>query len=255
MLSWFFKYLWNYLMKKIFLSALIFAPLFAGCVSTANPNTSANLDRNAAVAELTDRMDTLGYSHPVSVQVGVDEFLNMSAIILERQRKVMGEYRTQTDNYRDVQAFLHAHQKSTSEQLQAAIVEFDAGAKNKDEEIGHKIAAYNLANEGIYQQNVELATDLTVEIAKSVYILSQHSTAIAQVTAVKIGGQYLTNFLSSDEESTDTSKKEDPKDIGAALIKAKDQLALALEANEIIELEQATITAINELQLEQEAKG
>lgn len=242
-------------MKKAILSALIFAPLFAGCVSTTDTNTSANLDRNAAVAELTTRMDTLGYFHPVTVQVGIDEFLNMSAIILERQRKVMGEYRTQTDNYRDVQAFLYAHQKSTPEQLQAAIAEFDAGAKNKDEEIGHKIAAYNLANEGIYQQNVELATDLTIEIAKSAYILSQHSTAIAQVTAVKMGGEYLNDWLSSDEENTDAPSEEDPKDIGTALIKAKEQLALALEANDIIELEQATITAINELQLEQEAKG
>jgi hypothetical protein len=242
-------------MKKAILSAIIFAPFFTGCVSTTDSNTPVNLDRNAAVAELTSRMDTLGYYHPVNVQVGVDEFLNMSAIILERQRKVMGEYRTQTDNYRDVQAFLYAHQKSTPEQLQAAIAEFDAGAKNKDEEIGHKIAAYNLANEGIYQQNVELATDLTVEIAKSAYILSQHSTAIAKVTAVRMGGQYLTSWLSSDEVNKDSTQQEDPKDIGTALVKAKDQLALALEANEIIELEQATITAINELQLEQEAKG
>lgn len=240
-------------MKKAILSALIFVPLFAGCVSTTDTSTSANLDRNTAVAELTTRMDTLGYFHPVAVQVGIDEFLNMSAIILERQRKVMGEYRTQTDNYRDVQAFLYAHQKSIPEQLQAAIEEFDAGAKNKDEEIGHKIAAYNLANEGIYQQNVELATDLTVEIAKSAYILSQHSTVIAKVTALKMGGNLVSSWLSSDEENAE--QEEDPKDIGTALIKAKDQLALALEANEIIELEQATITAINELQLEQEAKG
>ncbi|GAB0109132.1 hypothetical protein [Pseudoalteromonas distincta] len=240
-------------MKKAILSAIIFAPLFAGCVSTSDTSTSANLDRNMAVAELTSRMDALGYFHPVAVQVGIDEFLNMSAIILERQRKVMGEYRTQTDNYRDVQAFLYAHQKSTPEQLQAAIEEFDAGAKNKDEEIGHKIAAYNLANEGIYQQNVELATDLTIEIAKSAYILSQHSTAIAKVTALRMSGDLVGSWLSSDEENAE--KEEDPKDIGTALVKAKDQLALALEANEIIELEQATIAAINELQLEQEAKG
>jgi len=240
-------------MKKASLSAIIFAPLFAGCVSTTDTSTSANLDRSAAVAELTTRMDTLGYFHPVEVQPGIDEFLNMSAIILERQRKVMAEYRTQTDNYRDVQAFLYAHKNSTPERLQAAIIEFDAGAKNKDEEIGHKIAAYNLANEGIYQQNVELATDLTIEIAKSAYILSQHSSTVAKVTALRMGGDVVSSWLSSDEENAE--KEEDPKDIGTALVKAKDQLALALEANEIIELEQATITAINELQLEQEEKG
>ena len=152
-----------------------------------------------------------------------------------------------------MQAFLYAHKNSTPERLQAAIIEFDAGAKNKDEEIGHKIAAYNLANEGIYQQNVELATDLTIEIAKSAYILSQHSSAVAKVTALRMGGDVVSSWLSSDEENAE--KEEDPKDIGTALVKAKDQLALALEANEIIELEQATITAINELQLEQEEKG
>ncbi len=240
-------------MKKSLLSAVIFAPLFAGCVSTTDTSASANLDRNMAVSQLTERMDTLGYAYPVTVQVGIDEFLNMSAIILERQRKVMGEYRTQTDNYRDVQAFLYAHQNSTPEQLDAAIKEFDAGATNKDQEIGHKIVAYNQANEGIYQQNVELATELTIEIAKSAYILTQYSTEIAKVTALRMGGDLVTSWMSSDEENAE--KEEDPKDIGNALIKAKDQLALALEANEIIELEQATITAINELQLEQEAKS
>lgn len=236
-------------MKKSLLSALVFAPLFAGCVSTTDSSTSANLDRNVAVTELTTRMDTLGYQHPVDVVPGINEFLNAAAMVLERQYKVMGKYRTQTDHYRDVQAFLYAHQKSTPEQLQAAINEFDAGAKNKDQEIGHKIAAYNLANEGIYQQNVELATDLTIEVAKSAYILSQYKNEVATALALSAGSSMMSMFAGKEEEA------ENPKDIGTALLKAKDQLALALEANEIIELEQATITAINELQLEQEAKG
>ena len=83
--------------------------------------------------------------------------------------------------------------------------------------------------------------------------MSQHSSAVAKVTALRMGGDVVSSWLSSDEENAE--KEEDPKDIGTALVKAKDQLALALEANEIIELEQATITAINELQLEQEEKG
>ena len=53
----------------------------------------------------------------------------------------------------------------------------------------------------------------------------------------------------------DENEAENPKDIGVALLKAKDQLALALEANEIIELEQATIASINERQLTLEAKN
>jgi hypothetical protein len=239
-------------MKKTILSAFIFAPLFAGCIATSDTNDVANLDRNAAVADLTTRMDSLGYSYPLEVQPGIDEFLNMSAIILERQRNVMGEYRTQTDNYRDVQAFLYAHQKSTPEQLEAAIIMFDAGAKNKDEEIGYKIVAYNLANEGIYQQNVELATELTIEIAKSAIILSQYGPEIAKVTAINFASSGLTSILSSDEEKIEA--EENPKDIASAILKAKDQLALSLEANDIIEREQSTINAFNELQLELEAK-
>ena len=53
----------------------------------------------------------------------------------------------------------------------------------------------------------------------------------------------------------DENEAENLKDIGVALLKAKDQLALALEANEIIELEQATIASINERQLTLEAKN
>lgn len=240
-------------MKKALLSALVFTPLFVGCMATSNTENVANLDRNAAVVELTTRMDDLGYAYPVQVQPGLDEFLNMSAMILERQRKVMGEYRTQTDNYRDVQAFLHAHQKATPEELKKAIAEFDAGAKNKEQEIGHKITAYNQANEGIYQQNVELATQLTVEIAKSAIILGNYGPEIAKVTAVRYGASAITSLFASDENKN--AKKDNSKDIGVVLVKAKDQLTLALEANEIIELEQKTIAAINNLQLEQEAKG
>ncbi|MBA6291928.1 hypothetical protein H4J58_15785 [Colwellia sp. MB3u-70] len=239
-------------MKKFILSALVFTPLFVGCMATSNTDSAANLDRNAAVAELTTRMDNLGYYYPVEVQPGIDEFLNMSAMILERQRNVMGDYRTQTDNYRDVQAFLYAHEKSTPEELQAAITKFDAGATNKNEKIGDKIASYNKANEGIYQKNVELATQLTIEIAKSAIILSNYGPEIAKITAINYGASAVTSLFSSDEEEEEV---EDSKDIATVLIKAKDQLFLALEANDIIELEQLTITAINNLQLEQEAKS
>lgn len=146
-------------MKKTILSALIFAPLFAGCVSTAD--TSGDLDRNAVVAELSTRMDTLGYQHPVDIVPGINEFLNASAMVLERQYK----------------------------------------------------------NE------------------------------VAMALALSAGSSMMGMFAGEEDEA------ENPKDIGVALLKAKDQLSLALEANEIIELEQATISSINELQLELEAKG
>ncbi len=233
-------------MKKTLICALICLPLFTGCVSTSD-KSAATLDRNQAVSELTVKMDELGYS-TVAIQPGVDEFLNMAAAILERQRNVIGEYRKQTENYKDVQAFLYAYQNVTPEELKLAIEQFDAGAADENEKIGHKITAYTQANENVYNQNVELATTLAVEITKSAYLLSQHGTEVAQATALKVTSDWMPSF-------TDDKKEEDPKDLGNALLKAVDQLDLALEANDIIDLELATIDAVKQLQQEQEAKS
>ncbi|WP_352260242.1 hypothetical protein, partial [Psychrobacter sp. TB55-MNA-CIBAN-0194] len=82
-----------------------------------------------------------------------------------------------------------------------------------------------------------LATDLTVEIAKSAYILSQYKNEVAMALALSAGSSMMGMFAGEEDEA------ENPKDIGVALLKAKDQLSLALEANEIIELEQATISS------------
>lgn len=233
-------------MKKTLICALICAPLFTGCVSTSD-KSAATLDRNQAVSELTIKMDELGYS-TVAIQPGVDEFLNMAAAILERQRNVIGEYRKQTENYKDVQAFLYAYQNVTPEELKLAIEQFDAGAADENEKIGHKITAYTQANENVYNQNIELATTLAVEITKSAYLLSQHGTEVAQATALKVTSDWMPSF-------TDDKKEEDPNDLGNALLKAVDQLDLALEANDIIDLELATIDAVKQLQQEQEAKS
>lgn len=236
-------------MKKTLLCTLICATLLTGCVSTSD-ESAGTLDRTKAVAELTTKMDNLGYD-TVEIQPGVDEFLNMAALILKRQRSVMGEYRKQTDQYTDVQAFLYAYKDKTPEELEVAINEFDASAKNEDEKIGNKIATYNKACENVYSQNIQLTTDLAGEILKSTYILSQHSSVVAKATALNIVSSVGGSLFSS----TDEAEKEDPKDLGYALLKAKDQLNLALEANDIIVLEQATIAAIKQLQEEQEAKS
>lgn len=233
-------------MKTSLIFTLICASLLTGCVSTSD-KSAATLDRNKAVSELTIKMDELGYKS-VTIQPGVDEFLNMAAAILERQRNVIGEYRKQTENYKDVQAFLYAYQNATPEELKLAIDQFDAGATSENEKIGHKITAYTQANENVYNQNVELTTTLALEIAESALILSEHGTAIAQATAANLASSVFSSF-------TDDKKEEDPKDLGTALLKAKDQLLLALEANDIIDLELATIDAVKQLQQEQEAKS
>ena len=233
-------------MKKALLATLIVSPLIFGCVSTND--SAGSVDRAQVIKELTTKMDELGYES-VKIQPGVDEFLNVSAAILKRQRNVMEQYRQLRLNYTDVQAFLAAHQGKTDEELKKAIVDFDAGATNKDEKIAHKLTAYNTASESIVDSNIQLATDLTVEIAKSTYILSQHGTAVAKATAMNSVGSLLSSF------SSDDKKKDDSKDLGKALLKAKEQLSLAMDANEIISIEQDTIEQIEKLQAEQEAKG
>lgn len=228
-------------MKKWIVAPLA-AVVLSACMSTSNEN-AATLDRNQAVADLSVQMEELGFNR-VEIQPGVDEFLNICASILERQYNVMGEYRTQTENYVDVQAFLTAHQGKSEEELRAAIIAFDEKAETEDDKIGPKLAAYNSAIEGVSEQNAKLATDITVQLAQAAIILSEHSTTVAKAGSLGM----VSGWMSDNEQNADNN-------LGLAILRAKDQIDLASDANEIITLEQETIEAINALQDELEAKG
>ncbi|ATZ73793.1 hypothetical protein CWC33_08815 [Idiomarina sp. X4] len=228
-------------MKKWIVAPLA-AVVLSACMSTSNEN-AATLDRNQAVADLSVQMEELGFSR-VEIQPGVDEFLNICASILERQYNVMGEYRTQTENYVDVQAFLTAHQGKSEEELRAAIIAFDEKAQTEDEKIGPKLTAYNSAIEGVSEQNTKLATEITLQLAQAAIILSEHSTTVAKAGSLGL----VSGWMSGNEQTADNN-------LGLAILRAKDQIDLASDANEIITLEQETIEAINSLQEELEAKG
>ena len=228
-------------MKKWIVAPLA-AVVLSACMSTSNEN-AATLDRNQAVADLSVQMEELGFNR-VEIQPGVDEFLNICASILERQYSVMGEYRTQTENYVDVQAFLTAHQGKPEEELKAAIIAFDEKAQTEDEKIGPKLTAYNSAIEGVSEQNTKLATEITLQLAQAAIILSEHSTTVAKASSLGL----VSGWMSGDEQTADNN-------LGLAILRAKDQIDLASDANEIITLEQETIEAINALQDELEAKG
>lgn len=228
-------------MKKWIVAPLA-AVVLSACMSTSNEN-AATLDRNQAVADLSVQMEELGFNR-VEIQPGVDEFLNICASILERQYSVMGEYRTQTENYVDVQAFLTAHQGKSEEELKAAIIAFDEKAQTEDEKIGPKLTAYNSAIEGVSEQNTKLATEITLQLAQAAIILSEHSTTVAKASSLGL----VSGWMSGDEQTADNN-------LGLAILRAKDQIDLASDANEIITLEQETIEAINALQDELEAKG
>ena len=230
-------------MKKLLAPALLAASLvITGCSSTSDEE-KASMDRFQYMNHVTAQMDELGYDK-VTVLPGADEFFNIAASIAERQVKVMQEYRTQAENHADVQAFLYAHRESTPEQLKLAIVEFDATAPSEDQKIAAKIAAYNAALESVREANAKLLAEIVLEGGKAAYILAQYNSDIAQAMALSsLGG-----LMGGGEQTPQNN-------VFLALERAKDHLALATEASELISIDEETIEAINALQTELEAKS
>ncbi|MCU7555383.1 hypothetical protein OCL06_12375 [Alteromonas sp. ASW11-19] len=232
-------------MKKWILVPTLAAILATtGCSSTdESAENAATMNRDQAIATLSEQIAEVGYN-PVAIQPGVDEFLNICASVLKRQHKVMEEYRTQAEHYADVQAFLYAHKDKEPAELQAAIVEFDNGAQSEDEKIAPKILAYQSAIDEVSKQNAELTVEITVQVAQAAYMITQYGQAIAQSTALNMAG----SLFSSEEKNADN-------DLGLAVLRAKDQISLASDANKIISIEQDTIKAIDSLQAELDAKS
>ncbi|RUO75767.1 hypothetical protein [Idiomarina seosinensis] len=228
----------------------ILAPTFAailatsGCMSTGNDQQAATMDRNQAIASLSTEMEELGFNK-VEIQPGVDDVLNICASVLERQYSVMEQYRTQAENHADVQAFLFAHKDKKPEQLKLAIAEFDAGATKEDEKIGPKINAYQAAIDEVADQNAELAIEIGKHLVQVGYLTTEYGPQIAQMTAANT---LKSMFGSEDEKTADN-------DLVKAIVRAKDQIMLARDANKLITLEQETIEAIDGLQAELDAKS
>lgn len=226
-------------MKKLIIPALLASMLtLAGCGATTSD--AAKLDRNLAIAELTEQMDELGYER-ITAFPGIQDFLNIVVDITERQKKVMGLYRTQAENHADVQAFLYAQREATPEQLKAAIMEFDLGATTEAEKIGPKIDAYRGAIAEVSAANQELFEEILIQGAQGTYLMSQYGTEIAKATLlsqVNFGG----------EEQTVNNN------IYLAMTRAMDQIDLATQASDLISIDQDTMLAIDALQAELEAK-
>lgn len=240
--------------KKTLLLVLALSPLFTACQSTFSENDKAELNREEFVTDLVKRIDAVGCDQ-VTVQPGIDEFLNISSSVLLRQRNVIQSYQQKSALYVDVQSFLLAQKDKNEEQLQQAIAEFDAGAKTEDEKIGAKITAYRAANDDIYQENIKLTQDIIVQLAKAGYLFSQHSTEIAQLTAMNSVSGFMKSFTKSDDEKAAEGEAAEEQSIATALVRAKDQLSLAKEANDYIDVEQKTIEAIENLQNKLAAKA
>lgn len=216
--------------------------MLSGC-ATFNGEQAATMDREQHIAELSQEIETIGFNR-VEIQPGVDEFLNLSASVLERQYSVMGEYRTVAANYVDVQAFLEAHEGATKEELKAAIIEFDKGAASEVDRIGPKVQTYEAALANISEKNTELGIEIVANLAKATLILKDNAQTVAVASGIRTAG----SFFSGGDKTADN-------DLGLALLRAKDQVSLAYDANKIISLEQETIEQINDLQEELEGKA
>lgn len=216
--------------------------MLSGCASFEGKEAST-MDRGEYISDLQLQIEELGFNE-VEIQPGVDEFLNVTASLLERQYFVMGEFREVTANYTNVQGFLHAHEGSTEEELTTAIIAFDGGASTEDEKIGPKLDAYEAAVATIAEKNADLALDIGINLTKSALILQENAEAVAFAS----GLQMIGGAIGGDNEKTADN------DLGLAILRAKDQISLASDANKIISLEQDTIDQINALQVELDAK-
>lgn len=219
----------------IFLILLLLGQL-TGCASRL-PDEAHTLDREAAMIELSQRIERVGYRR-VRISPGVDEFLNVAAAILQQQAELMSEYRIRAEFHRDVQAFLWAYQDVTTEELQAAVIEFDLRAMTDEEKIAPKLAAYQLANRRIQQRNRALAAEISAQLLVAGYLLKEHRDAVMAFA--------VANMLSG--LTGGHGNRTHDNDLILALLRARDQLRLAREANALIQIEQATIAAIDDLQ-------
>lgn len=222
-------------LSVIFLILLLLGQL-TGCASRL-PDEAHTLDREAAMIELSQRIERVGYRR-VRISPGVDEFLNVAAAILQQQAELMGEYRIRAEFHRDVQAFLWAYQDVSTEELQAAVIEFDLRAMTDEEKIAPKLAAYQLANRRIQQRNRALAAEISAQLLVAGYLLKEHRDAVMAFA--------VANMLSG--LTGGHGNRTHDNDLILALLRARDQLRLAREANALIQIEQATIAAIDDLQ-------
>ena len=225
-------------MKRLLLTlGVVLAMQGCAFMGKSDDATSATMDRGEAVSILLAEIEEIGYERQ-RVVPGIDGFINSVASLLERQETVMQEYRTVTDNHRDVRGFLSFHSDKIDDPaaLQAAIDEFDANAESENEKMGPKLNDYKSATKGISEANTKMGVEIGVELATSSVILAKYSKEVAQQSAL--------SFLS----------KNDEPNVGSALVRAKDQLSLANKANELIDMDKKTIEAIENLEKELQAK-
>jgi hypothetical protein len=227
--------------RKTILSATFAAILVTGCSTLTNEQT-ATLDREAEITRIVNKIDNVGYEQ-VQVSPGLDEFLNGLSSYVEQQRNVAIEYRTIADEHGEVATFLAANHGKTAEELQAAALKFDQGAKSNDDKFANKLTAYTKASEKISEENANLASALTIQGVRLGIYVTQYGTQITKILALNS----IKGMFSDDED-------DGVLDPAEAVIRAQEQVSLLDEINGLITADQEVAESLTKLQKNLDAR-
>jgi hypothetical protein len=238
------------MLKKTVMAGFVVSVL-AGCSSIPGME-SATVDRAEMSKSLTQNCTELGSDY-TAVSYAVDKASKMMVSIQERQCSVFGDYRTLTSKHGDVAGFLAVNADKSDEELLVAMNEFDEG-KPKSKKIRPQVEAYKNASDAIFEKNVKLATDITLQAAEIAIIASQNAVAIAQES----GMAGLTNlFAAASNESKEEGEEKETVPVVEAYNELEARSLLAYDANTLISMDKNTIEQLENLDkvLEEKVKS
>ncbi|NGN97860.1 hypothetical protein G5S52_09375 [Grimontia sp. S25] len=227
--------------KKTLIAGLMMSAL-AGCQMTGEE--SAQLDRKAwsqelqtRCSEMTDTFTPAGYA--------VDKTSQAVLAVTERQCAVLDDYQTLSANYAEIIGFMEANADLNDQELKAAIDEYDAD-KAENKKIGPLIAKYEAATDSIFSENLKLAAEMGLLAVEIAIIAKDNGPAIAQELVTTNATGFLGNLMSSDDEAEEAEDESvaDDLPIVQAYFEMEDRADLALEAQDLINEEQALIERI-----------
>ncbi|MGS0826376.1 hypothetical protein ACVBIO_11240 [Shewanella sp. 0m-8] len=226
--------------KKTIIAALMLS-VISGCTSMSGAG-SATADRAQMKVELTENCATLGDKY-TPVSYAVDKASKVMVSIQERQCAVFNSYSTLASKHADVAGFLAINADKSDEELLIAMNEFDA-AKPENKKIRPQVEAYQNASDDIFDENVELTADITLQVAEIAYIATQNATAIAHDSAGGLLDSILAFFSN---ESKEEGEAEEIVPIVAAYDELSARSELAFDANTLISMDQDTIEQLKNL--------
>jgi hypothetical protein len=227
-------------MKLKLVLGLIAAGMLAGCASGPMEG-GGEVDRAAVASEILADFEKTGVNEVgerVSIGPGFDQALNVTNSIARRQRDTIEDYRAQAENFVDIKRFEEIYGPLGSDSFMAGIEEFDAD--NPDSPMMPKVREYADAQSQVYAANTTLAAELVSAAAEVATLVSQNSDVVAEAAAAgALGG------MMADDSDPNAN-------LGAALVRAREQVAISQRASELIATEKETMEEILSLQADLE---